>query len=289
VLVTIFAWPKKEPKYGGHYLSAWLQDCCRYQYRADAEGPGRAKAEEAVRRIGTNAFPYLLEGIRYERPQWVDKVTQHVMSKNGSGRVSSWMARWWFGVLSKHDQGTLAAMGFQVLGADAAPAIPKLVGLLDDRRSHAPASVLSEMGRLAEPEVLRALTNRSGDLHQRAEAAYVLELMGTNASDTLEVLKGCLGAEPVVAVAAASALTEVTTNHGLIIDALTNALVSPSAEVRSGALDALGECGAMARPAIGAIKARLVDEDEDVRLSATNALSMIPESDEAPGGREKIQ
>jgi HEAT repeat protein len=191
-------------------------------------------------------------------------------------------------VLSAHDRVTQATEGFKVLGADAAPAIPRLVRLLDDRESHQPAIVLAEMGRLALPEVLVVLTNRNTDLHQRAEAAYVIELMETNASDTVEVLKGCLSDVPVVAAAAASALPEVTTNRSLIISALTNALVSPSADLRGELLDALGECGAEALPVICAVKARLVDEDGDVRWSATNALNEILGTDRGTSGTKRI-
>lgn len=271
VFVAILAWPKNEPRYGGRYLSAWLQDCCRAKYySADTDSPWRARAEEAVRHIGTNALPYLLEGLHYERPAWMNKVSRAAATVR-SPRFNLW----WAGVLRDHDRGTQASVGFEVLGAQAAPAIPVLIGLLDDRGSRAPAAILGEMGRVALPQLLSVLTNRSFDVHQRADAAWAIECMETNASDTVEVLKGCLNDEPVVAGAAASALPEVTTNRSLFICALTNALVSPSAELRSDLLDALGECGAEALPVIDAVRARLVDENVDVRSSATNALMMI--------------
>lgn len=282
VSIAVFAWPKREPKYGGRYLSAWLRDYSRYQNMGDV-GPGRSKAEIAVRHIGTNALPYLLKRIRYERPEWMMKVAR------GADKIPGPFRKWWWhGVVETHDYGSQARVGFEVLGADAAPAIPALVGMLDDRESHMPGYVLADMGRVAVAPVLQVLTNRAADVHRRAEAAWVLGLMETNASDTVEVLVGCLGDEPLVASAAAFALPDVTTNAGLVIGPLTNALASRSAELRSDVIDALAQLKRAGRPAAEAIRARLVDEDYDVRWSATNALKEILKDDGGSGGTKAV-
>ena len=56
-LVLVFI-PSREPSYGGKRLSVWVE-----MY---ATPPRKSEADNAIRHIGTNALPYLLEWIRYE-------------------------------------------------------------------------------------------------------------------------------------------------------------------------------------------------------------------------------
>jgi len=52
--------PSKEPSYGGKRLSEWLTD----------PHPSMMDRRDAMRHIGTNAIPYLVEWIQYE-PSWL--------------------------------------------------------------------------------------------------------------------------------------------------------------------------------------------------------------------------
>src|SRR5262245_21189458 len=51
-----------EPIYNGRSLSDWL---ARY-----GAGPDSDEAEDAIRAIGTNALPFLIEWIQHDPPAW---------------------------------------------------------------------------------------------------------------------------------------------------------------------------------------------------------------------------
>jgi hypothetical protein len=234
VLIAFLAWPKREPRYGGRRLSAWVRDAVEHG-EGDLE---YVRAQEAVRRIGTNALPYLLENIRYETPEWMNTVGR------ATEKIPGPFESWWSSIIEHRNFGEQASTGFEILGPEAAPAIGGLVSLLDYRDSEdRPAHVLADLGRVAVPSLLVVLTNRTSDVHQRAEAAFTIGLMETNASDLVGVLEGCLDDDPEVAGAAAEALSCVTTNAGFVVGVLTTALKNPSAEFRAKMLDALYRLG----------------------------------------------
>src|SRR5205814_6792920 len=108
-----------EPSYGGRSLSEWVG-----RLDAAAEPAATKEAEEAIRRIGTNALPYLLEWIQYERPAWVSSLN----------RVTG-------GLLKKHDislqlknstRAEQSVKAFPILGPHASGAIPQLLRLMND-------------------------------------------------------------------------------------------------------------------------------------------------------------
>jgi hypothetical protein len=90
VLVAITLWWKREPRYQGRPLSDWLTDLCAPgptimpkvsyfipppPFQVNTGTPQGAKAEEALREIGTNAFPTLLAMLRRTNSTvdlWVD-------------------------------------------------------------------------------------------------------------------------------------------------------------------------------------------------------------------------
>src|SRR5436305_15036274 len=63
VAVLLFS---RQPSYHGRPLEVWI----RLQFAPPANG----QAAEAIRRIGTNGFPYLLKWVRYETPPWKTKL-----------------------------------------------------------------------------------------------------------------------------------------------------------------------------------------------------------------------
>jgi hypothetical protein len=98
----------KEPSYQGKPLTAWLRDYEMFQFANDTSGEWsppwtaedrkvREHAVQAVRQLGTNAIPVLLE----------------MMTDNNG------------------DYGRLAISGFRALGAAGRPAVPTLVKSLE--------------------------------------------------------------------------------------------------------------------------------------------------------------
>src|SRR5690349_4235483 len=61
----LFVWLRPtEPSYAGHSLSYWL----RRTYHPDPSISGQA--EEAIRSIGTNAVPMLIQWLSERDPEW---------------------------------------------------------------------------------------------------------------------------------------------------------------------------------------------------------------------------
>jgi len=132
-LVLVFL-RSREPRYAGKSWSQWVEAYYLMTERRDIPAPNRDPAE-AIGHFGTNAIPYLLKWIRYERPPWKEKLDEALNSIIQRVRLS----------LALTDQKELSDLradsakeAFSVLG-------PKAKG------------VIGELGRLAnDPNVSRA-------------------------------------------------------------------------------------------------------------------------------------
>ena len=67
--------PSWEPSYEGKRLSEWVDS---YSYSIDRGQYTPKQRDQAILGIGTNALPYLLKWIRYERPAWKMKLAMPV-------------------------------------------------------------------------------------------------------------------------------------------------------------------------------------------------------------------
>ena len=106
-------------------------------------------AQDALRQMGTNAIPALLERLAYRQPPYKLKAYEVNME---------------------------AACAFMVIGEVAKPALPKLVGLMDsDDEDLALHAMIATCGMGADSIgcLIRGLTNRHDTV--RAEAAHFLE------------------------------------------------------------------------------------------------------------------
>jgi hypothetical protein len=69
VVVAALVWPReKEPEHQGKKLSEWIA------YRNSGDIGAHEMERHAVRAIGTNALPFLVTWIAYERPAWLGRV-----------------------------------------------------------------------------------------------------------------------------------------------------------------------------------------------------------------------
>jgi hypothetical protein len=144
-LVTVwfgFLRPRDEPKYQGRYLSEWAA----IRGPAPYGSPVRAEAELAIRNIGTNALPLLLEWMHYQTPEW--KLTLHRnlprwIQRNGTYGLLL------FGAASRANHSYGAIM---VLGTNAVSAVPELEGMLRDRAKSDPVlRAIQALNYLGEP------------------------------------------------------------------------------------------------------------------------------------------
>jgi RNA polymerase sigma factor (sigma-70 family) len=122
-----------EPSYQGRKLSEWLVDV---DYGQPPQT--RAKAAEAIRKMGTKTLPFLLA----------------CFSDDKSGDKSIRQATW----------------GFDALGPIAKPVISKLESRMEKYPGYVP-SALGGIGRDALPELLTALTNNSFWVRDNTAAA----------------------------------------------------------------------------------------------------------------------
>lgn len=263
VLLGFASGNRSEPQFKGKSLSEWLAIYMRYG-RRDAQGE---EAYAAVKEIGTNALPILVADLHWKPPAWNRMVI---------GAVSPWpsasrrVQRFFW----ESDRRLRAHLGIFILGADAAPAVPELVrSLVDPEASEPQIFALGAIGQPAWAQLMVTLTTRTNSMGVRIAAIYALGEMGTNASDSINVLIDCLRETPGIDAWAAWALVRVAVDPETVIPALTNALQSPTVALRRAAANSLYELGGGAESAAPALRAVLRDVDEDVRKSATNALA----------------
>lgn len=168
-----------------------------------------------------------------------------------------------------------------LFGAQAKKAVPTLRQAMKDedyRIRGAAAEALGKMELDAEeavPELLAALKDKKRQVHNKAANALVLMTMA-GVPDLLEKVRKAenkdvwlapaLQANP--AVKAINPLTPLLKN-----------LIDKDPQLRSKGALALGNIGPQARPALGALKKALADENDQVRLSAAMAIARIENSD----------
>jgi hypothetical protein len=147
------------------------------------------EAGAAIRKIGTNAVPYLVEWMAYQRPYWKRELYGRVAKLLPSSIASS---------LTKDRRKELAnacVTAFPVLGADANAFIPPLVQLMNapskrDSSAFAAALGLMWLGPNGQVALVAGMTNRhtvvrdfvahyfegGGDFHHRTLPA-LMELL----------------------------------------------------------------------------------------------------------------
>ena len=131
VVVDAIVWPReREPSFQGKTLSEWLKlyaesvEAIRleekehvFQHAAGTHPVRKREAEEAVGRIGTNALPWMIRKIGYERSDlsW--------NFETASWTLRGWISRKPFFVSPRHTrediEAELALYGFYILGPRA--------------------------------------------------------------------------------------------------------------------------------------------------------------------------
>lgn len=130
----------REPSYQGRHLSDWLK---RY-YKAGPNSPEEAEAAAAVQAIGTNALPYMLDWIqtRWTWRDWIHTKLPYKVSDNNL--VNAW--------LTTHDIYVIKALtAFQLLGTNAAGAIPELETMIRYPTSESANEAITALGSIREP------------------------------------------------------------------------------------------------------------------------------------------
>ncbi len=170
------------------------------------------------------------------------------------------------------------------IGPDAAAARPALEALLADPAPELRREALFALGAIgpaageATGRVAARLTDE--DREVRHAACYALGKMGSTAAAALPALRKAMDSDDeflqVAAVWAALKISpQDTALQQIAVPHLVKALRDVRVHVRLEAAHALGELGVAAKSAARALEEALLDENEDVRAAAAQALKSL--------------
>ena len=279
-LLVVSFWflaPNPEPTYNGRPLSEWIG----VYYGTFTSPRPKAKAAEAIRAIGTNGLPWLLNWIDHEPSPWRYRIGSLAERLPDSITGGSPLIR-----LTVQSAGVKraqhAATAFQALGPMAVPAIPELARLLCTTNS--PSSnqralfALSCLGPAAVPAIAKFLSSPRYD--GDPWAMHCIQNMGTNARAITPIIVGNLThTNDLIAENTAYSFIMVgPTNHfdaDLLVPALIQCLQDPRPFVRQRASFPLRTLAAAAAPALPTLTNALQDPDLQVRTNAAAAIQYI--------------
>lgn len=264
-LVAIFL--PGEPTYQGRSLSSWLTDLTVTGW---PEPPEKTAAREAVRQIGTNAIPYLLDDLR-SNESGLRRRVRELLAKQKLIRLK---------LLSSEDRLRRAIRGFEALGEKGGSAIPELEKLLPLHAGYAPGA-LAGIGPTAMPAITNALCHTNPYVRWNmavylANAVYRDDISRDQAQVAVPLLVNNL-ADPSAngRIHAVAGLTAIARMPELAVPRLAELLVDSSPAVRSETAKALSSYGPEAKAAASALSKLLADADPAVTSAASEALSKI--------------
>jgi len=225
---------RAEPTWKGKPLSKWI---ARWDWHRHEPSP---ESVEAVRAIGTNALPFLL--------QWM-------MATNTPTEESlSWrdqQLRWQLGLLMPQERGMAAAHAIGSLGELAKPAIPELVRRSGGKREERQWAwlALRELGDVAVPELTEGL--RSTNATIRSRSARSLGDVGVGAGSAEDgLIRALSDPSSSVRCSALDALPRIGTPASRALPMILPQLDDPDELVRDDAVGALKAYGTEARSAL---------------------------------------
>jgi len=241
----------REPAYAGRSLSAWLTEYDRQLNSTRRRGPHApapsTDPEKAIRAIGTNAIPFLLERLRAHDSRL-------------AARLGAVVRRLPFSIVRARTAMEIrreGSIGFLALGREANSAVPELAKLLDDPSDPLIARNAIHVLRTFNDEVViptlvAATTNN--DPQVRAAAALDLGYRRSPANGVIQCLLSRLAdTDTQVRATAASALGKFPNAPATIVPSLTESLRDPNRSVQDNAAQSLGSFGEKAKGAVPAL------------------------------------
>jgi hypothetical protein len=234
---------RPEPVYQGKRLGAWAQQFGSNNWSVN---PASREAESAIRQMGAQGIPFLLDRMRAEESGAMRKLREILPQ------------RWHDSLRLKDRSGEtrrIGSWGIAALGTNAPPdLVPKLIAIAthhpDEDGRYIAVFALRTLGPRAEPAIpffVRCLTNSYNII--RDEAAMGL---------------GSVGRQPGIAVPA-------------LMQYLEFARTTPSSFEAVNAIESLGKFGTNARAAAPLLLSFLNHSRVEVRVTVTNCLPWIDE------------
>ena len=264
-----------ETVYHGKRLSAWVADLHPRVVEAKQQ-----EAELALRAIGTNAVPYLLELLQHQEPRLLRGLRDFSQRTKTFLRMPSELELPWVAVVERDLQLNAA---FAALGPSARPALPALTNLLLRPETTAvAASTLARLGSEALGPLTRALESPHREV--RAAAAGALGTVPDDLAHILPALRKAL-ADPdkFVRINAVVSLGQIAESKPeAVLDDLIRGLRDTSPSVKVFAADFLARLGKGARPAVPELVSMAEGLD---RLASGKALSALKQIDPETAAR----
>ena len=249
----------REPVYQGKRLSDWLRDLDDNTLAADS----RNRAVDAVRQIGSNCVPTLVE-LLHSSDSWLKRKLMDLVGNQSRIR---------FHFTTAQERRGWAIRGIEVLGPAA---IPMLIDLLNDKATMTTAMIcLSRVGPEVVWPLTCALTNEAPRV--RSAGIVTLGLLRSNVQAAVPALVARLESDEDnrVRASAANALGYIGKEPEVAIPALVKHLRDPDPGTRAQAVLALAKFGTEAKAALSLIRELEGDANQFVREAAAKALEGI--------------
>lgn len=256
-----------EPQFRGRPLLAWLEsyhaafyDPSGSYYEETWNPEQSTNAANAIKAIGSNAVPVLLEWVQYEPPQGAFSQAENAAITN-----------------SEH-KALLAVDGFKILGPTAASGVPALSNLLNTVHNlDTYESVIDSLGGIGKAAV-PALAKANLHPHKgfRGIVAHQLKPLGTNAIAAVPInIAATRSKDPETASIAIWTLGYLGLEPRKCVPVLTSCLASPTPSTRIAAAIALAEFGPNAQSAVPALTKATHDPSAEVRKRANETLQAL--------------
>jgi HEAT repeat protein len=252
-----------------------------------------AYARDAIKHIGTNGVPWLLDRLGRTRPTWSEKAVY---------RLSYWLFKaprkivpyQCYAAVERYataledrarDRSLQACEAFAALNVDATPFIPLLLRIAHDSTSRYRAwdatLALGYIGTNAIPALLELLTTKGHPSREAAAEVFAqFPEITENAMVAVPALVQCLDdPNTTTAYFAACALRNIPADPSAVVPALTRALRRPESDIRAASAEALAHFGQGAQAALPALLDALTETNSEVRHDAANAIEKIAPSE----------
>jgi len=253
----------REPFHHGKLLSTWLEDLNSTSLHT------QDTAKSAIREMGTNAVPALVRILRANDSPLKLRLLELARKQA--------LLRLYFRTAEERHR--VAIKGCRALGPLARPAIPALIGFLNNPdTANEAAYSLAVIDEGIFP-LTRAVTNRNYEATIRSAAVARLAAGQYDEATTVAALLIALqDANPEVSSRAARALGRINKEPNLVLPALMESLTNSSSLVRRESAGALGRFGPRAQSALPMLLKASEDSNRTVRQEAAAALKAITQT-----------
>jgi len=279
-----------EPVYQGKPLSQWMA-AKKMLDAADPKFPisELAPAIEAVRQMGTNALPFLVDDLCAQDALIWRKIPASMYLRFRF--ILRARGAYYHGEPDPWERQQRAIFFLSAMGSLAEPALPEIAKCLD--HPDAAEGALEVLNFYASdkqmrpgPEVTTALlkATTNGSRRVRQLAANTISLFRIDADLAVPVLLRTLHDQAAEGRGTSAMALGYRARASVIVPALIGVLDDPDFYVRRNAVWRLGMFGSNAAPAVPKIVGCLSDTNVEVREKATNAIKLIdPEAAKGAG------